>query len=32
MSGPVTVSITRHVDPGAEDQMLAWWLNPATQR
>lgn len=24
MTGPVTVSITRHVDPGAEDQMLAW--------
>ena len=24
MSGPVTVSITRHVDPSQEDQMLAW--------
>lgn len=24
MTGPVTVSITRHVDPSQEDQMLAW--------
>jgi antibiotic biosynthesis monooxygenase (ABM) superfamily enzyme len=24
MSGPVTVSITRHVDPAHEDEMLAW--------
>ena len=24
MSGPVTVSVTRHVEPGHEDQMLAW--------
>ena len=24
MSGPVTVSITRQVDPSQEDQMLAW--------
>lgn len=24
MSGPVTVSITRHVDPAHEDQMRAW--------
>jgi antibiotic biosynthesis monooxygenase (ABM) superfamily enzyme len=24
MTGPVTVSITRRVGPGAEDQMLAW--------
>lgn len=30
MSGPVTVSITRHVDPGHEDQMLAW-LRAGTQ-
>ncbi|GAA2073642.1 hypothetical protein GCM10009821_10010 [Aeromicrobium halocynthiae] len=30
MSGPVTVSITRHVDPDHEDQMLAW-LRAGTQ-
>ena len=24
MTGPVTVSVTRHVDPSLEDQMLAW--------
>ncbi|EFQ82216.1 antibiotic biosynthesis monooxygenase [Aeromicrobium marinum DSM 15272] len=30
MTGPVTVSITRHVDPGHEDQMLAW-LRAGTQ-
>lgn len=30
MSGPVTVSITRHVDPAQEDQMLAW-LRAGTQ-
>ena len=24
MTGPVTVSITRRVDPSQEDQMLAW--------
>jgi len=30
MTGPVTVSITRRVDPGAEDQMLAW-LRAGTQ-
>ena len=24
MTAPVTVSITRHVDPEQEDQMLAW--------
>ena len=24
MSVPVTVSVTRHVDPAHEDQMLAW--------
>jgi antibiotic biosynthesis monooxygenase (ABM) superfamily enzyme len=30
MTGPVTVSITRRVDPDAEDQMLAW-LRAGTQ-
>lgn len=30
MTGPVTVSITRHVDPDHEDQMLAW-LRAGTQ-
>ncbi len=30
MSEPVTVSITRHVDPDHEDQMLAW-LRAGTQ-
>lgn len=30
MTGPVTVSITRLVDPAAEDQMLAW-LRAGTQ-
>ncbi|MEH3033200.1 MAG: antibiotic biosynthesis monooxygenase [Aeromicrobium erythreum] len=30
MSGPITISITRHVDPAHEDQMLAW-LRAGTQ-